>query len=179
MKDTARLAESPEEIDPTHDIGILIKLSEAHRAPHTTLVSERDGSVAFLPERRKRIEQIAAQVERRRKARAQPVPEMPLAAVLTFETQADGRTGAGDDDGTSSEQRAHRLASGLSSSADRIYRALVKARKWPFTIVLNGDSCSSCNMRLPSGLVGEIRRMTKLHRCPFCGRVVAETIVSC
>ncbi len=178
MKITATMAQSPEGTAPTHDIGILIKLSEAHGAP-PGLAPERDGIVAFLPERRKRIEQIAAQVEGRRKAMAQQAPEVPLAAVLTFESQPKERIGAAVDDGTSLEERANRLASGLSPTAYRIYRDLVKARKWPFAIALNnGDSCGGCNMRLPSGLVGEIRRMTTLHRCPFCKRVVGETTVS-
>jgi predicted nucleic acid-binding Zn-ribbon protein len=100
-----------------------------------------------------------------------------LAAVLTLETQTKGRVRAADDHSNSLEERASRLASELSPAAFRIYGALVKAGKWPFTIALNGESCGACNMRLPSGLVGEIRRMTTLHRCPFCKRVLAETTV--
>jgi len=77
-------------------------------------------------------------------------------------------------DGTIEDERASRLASGLSPGARIIYRSLIRARKWPFAIGLNGDSCSGCNMRLPSGLLGDIRRVTSLHRCPFCKRVLAD-----
>ena len=176
MKASATLAKSPEGTDPTHDIGILTQLSEMHGALHPP-ASDRYGIVAFLPERRKRIEKIAAQVEARRKTLGQQAPEVPLAAVLTLETQTKERVLAGDDGGTSLEERASRLASELSPSAFRIYGALVKAQKWPFTITLNGETCGGCNMRLPSGLVGEIRRMTTLHRCPVCKRVLAATSV--
>jgi hypothetical protein len=75
-------------------------------------------------------------------------------------------------------READRLASSLSSSAARIYRSLVVSRKWPFAVALNHDWCGACNLRLPSALVGEIRREARLHRCPSCKRVVttADTI---
>ena len=202
MKVTAKLAESLEGTDPTDDLGILIKLSAVHGVLQN-LASERDEILHFLPERRKRIEQIAAQVEARRKAltvqaadtvsvdveSARPLVDVearvpPQAAatgvLLTLETHTKGRIGAAGDDGSSLAERASRLASALSPNAFRIYRSLVQARKWPWTIGLNGDSCSGCNMRLPSGLLGEIRRVTTLHRCPFCKRVIAaaDTMVS-
>src|SRR5882757_5045192 len=203
MTATANVNESPEGTDPTDDMGILIKLSAVHGALHN-LASDRDGILPFLPERRKRIEEIAAQVDARRKALARPavgiesaaavesaqpqphaetrVPPQAAAegALLILETQAKERTGTAAGDCSSLEERASRLAAGLSPSAFRIYRSLTDARKWPFTILLNGDSCSGCNMRLPSALVCEFRRTSTLHRCPFCKRVLAaaKTTVS-
>jgi len=203
MKVTADLNESLEATDPTDDMGILIKLSVLHGAFHN-LASDRNGILPLLPERRKPIEQIAAQVDDRRRALARPTveiespaavesapPQLQAAAIvppkaeaegtlLILETQAEGRTATASGECTSLEARASRLAAGLSPSAFRIYRSLADAKKWPFTIVLNGDSCSGCNMRLPSALVSEFRRTSTLHRCPSCKRVLAaaETTVS-
>ena len=71
------------------------------------------------------------------------------------------------------EERARRLAGGLSPDARRIYAALWTARRLPFAVALTSDCCSGCNMRLPSGVLGEIRRVRRLHRCPSCKRVVS------
>ncbi len=70
-------------------------------------------------------------------------------------------------------ERARRLAGGLSPDARRIYASLWTASRLPFAVGLTGDCCSGCNMRLPSGVLGEMRRVRRLHRCPSCKRVVS------
>ena len=71
------------------------------------------------------------------------------------------------------EEQARRLAGGHSPDARRVYASLWTARRLPFAVALTSDCCSGCNMRLPSGVLGEIRRVRRLHRCPSCKRVVS------
>lgn len=70
-------------------------------------------------------------------------------------------------------QAADRLASGLSTAASRIYSYLARTRRIPFAVSLKGDCCGGCNLRLPSSLLGEIRRVPRLYRCPSCNRAVS------
>ena len=99
-------------------------------------------------------------------ARERDAPD-PSSADPSQQTEALAKEDA------AAEEQARRLASGLSPDARRVNASLWTARRLPFAVGLTDDCCSGCNMRLASGILGEMRRVRRLHRCPSCKRVVS------
>jgi hypothetical protein len=173
------MGESAEDVDPAADMAILGSLSAVHakiralatqRSTPQSASSELESVVraAAADVASADVEMVGARVKGEARGHLQREGGVASSAV-----EIDGGAGSPASAGTSLEERARHLASGLSGTAARIYRALVANGRWPFATVLRGDWCGACNMRLPSSLVGAIRRRTDLHRCPFCKRVVA------
>jgi hypothetical protein len=178
----------------TADIAILVQLSTVHGA-QARLARERDALIATLAGRHHAVEQLAADLERDRQrvppgglpegdgadrgAQAGNLDEKQKAldrARADLDLSAadlTSRLGALATDQAAAEEKARRLPGGLSPDARRIYSSLTSARRLPLAVTLKGDCCSGCNMRLPSGLLGQIRRVRRLHRCPSCKRVVS------
>lgn len=176
------------------DIAILIQLSTLY-ATQVRLTRERDSQLGILSERLKGVEQLAADLEtdlRRLPFTQSPETEPPglgrLRTLLDERKHALGRARADLEASNrdlmphidemagqvaSAVQSADRLASGLSTAASRIYASLARTRRIPFAVRLKGDCCGGCNLRLPSSLLGEIRRVPRLYRCPSCNRVVS------
>lgn len=160
----------------TADVAILVQLSTVHGAL-ARLARERDELTATLAARRRALEQPAvdqgphdASIAAKQQAVDRERTDLDLlAADLT------PRLAALATEEATAEGRARRLAGGLSLDGRRIYSSLATARRLPFAVTLRGDCCSGCNMRLPSGLLGEIRRVRRLHRCPSCKRVVSSS----
>jgi C4-type zinc ribbon protein len=184
-----------EELDEiAADIAILAQLSTVHGA-HARLARERDALIATLTGRRIAVEQLAAALGRdRRRVPSAGLPEedptdresqpgsLEEREVALDRARADLDLSAADltsslqalvAEQAAAEEKARRLAGGLSPDARRIYASLSTARRLPLAVTLKGDYCGGCNMRLPSGLLGEIRRVRRLHRCPSCKRVVS------
>jgi predicted nucleic acid-binding Zn-ribbon protein len=191
----ARVGRVQEPKDPAADIEILNQLSAVH-ALQSRRAAGRDSMLRLLTERQALVERLTAEIEVERKRtlaagestvmhadseRAhESVVGMERAldrarADLALSTaEAAPRIEAAADEVASLERRAHHLASGLSTEASRIYLSLSRARRAPFAATLSDGCCDGCNMRLPSGLLGEIRRTAGLYRCPFCKRVVSD-----
>jgi predicted nucleic acid-binding Zn-ribbon protein len=180
--------------DPAADIAILNQLS-AVRSAHDRRAAAREGMLRLLQVRETAVERLASEIAVERKdvatagtsngqildadlTRARLVEReqaleqarMDLAVTIASTTP---EIRAAEDELASLEQRARRLAGGLSEEASRIYASLSRVRRPPFAATLKDDCCDGCNMRLPSSFLGEIRRLRKLHRCPFCKRVVS------
>lgn len=178
------------------DITILAQLSTLHVA-QARLARERDALIATLASRPRAVEQLPADLEGDRKrltpARSPekgpgdhgPQPgSLDERQVAVDGARADLDVSAADltlrlraltAEQTAAEETARRLGGGLSPAAQRIYASLSAARRLPLAVTLKGDYCGGCNMRVPSGLLGEIRRMHRLHRCPSCKRVVSHS----
>ncbi len=176
------------------DISILIQLSALH-ATQVRLRRERDSQLGVLAERLKDVEQLAANLETDlRRLPITPLPESEppslgrLRALLDERKHDLGRARADLDasnrdlmpqiaemagQAASVGREADRLASGLSTAASRAYLSLARTRRLPFAVSLKGDCCGGCNLRLPSSLLGEVRRVPRLYRCPSCNRVVS------
>jgi predicted nucleic acid-binding Zn-ribbon protein len=175
------------------DIAILNQLS-AVQAAQNKRAAGRDAVLRLLKDSETAVERLVCeiQIERNRVVTAggstgeDVEPERARATLLEKEqalaqARADlvistaGMTPeieAAADELASLERRARSLAGGLSAEAARIYASLARARRSPFAATLKDECCDGCNMRLPSSLLGEIRRVAKLHSCPFCKRVL-------
>jgi hypothetical protein len=141
----------------TTDLAILVQLSTVRDA-QIRLARERAVILAASPARGRPVEQSIDQ-----KA-ADPVTSGPdlsprLEALAKEQATAD--------------EQAGRLEARLSPDVRRIYASLSIARRPPFVATLKGDCCSGCNMRLPSALLGEVRRVRRLYVCPSCKRVLS------
>ena len=195
----ANIARIPGETEPDEiaaDIAILAQLSTVH-GTQTRLGKERELLLATITQRRREVERRAADLETaRRRATVAGSPDDGRVENATDRAILDDKQRAIDEAtaelelsireltpreaGLAAEQRsaeeiARRLSGGLSLEARRIYASLSSVRRLPFSVALTGECCGGCNMRLPSGLLGEIRRTRRLHRCPSCKRVVSAS----
>jgi uncharacterized protein len=52
------------------------------------------------------------------------------------------------------------------------YELLLKAGRIPVVVAIERGACSGCHVRLPTMLESRARRMTAIHRCPHCRRML-------
>ena len=156
--DIAGVAAEDEAHELTADIAILVQLS-ALRDAQARLARERGALLAAIGLR----PPVEGAFDETRADLDPPGADLSprLESLATEQAAAD--------------ESAHRLAASLSPDARRIYVSLSTAHRRPFIVPLKGDGYSGCNMRLPSGLLGDIRRLRRLHLCPSCKRVLSPS----
>jgi hypothetical protein len=70
------------------------------------------------------------------------------------------------------ERQIDTLRATLSPVGSTIYRALSRARRFPFISRLEQGACSGCNMRVPSALAASMVSIGRGQQCPSCSRLL-------
>ncbi len=52
------------------------------------------------------------------------------------------------------------------------YRQLIEAGRQPAAVPIDGATCSGCNIRLPTIIESQTRRVLAVYECPHCHRML-------